>query len=340
VADHFEPKWNHVPRRVQQERVQRWVHEYPLLAERFADSRGQAPQHTFFYPQDEYEGDLVEPIAGLCHRGFGDVEVHLHHDNDTGDGLREKLNGFTNALHYKHGLLQRDGAGRITYGFIHGNWALDNSRPDGRMCGVNNELSILLETGCYADFTLPSAPSPAQTSTINSIYYALDDPERPKSHDRGTLAAVGKRRPENTLLMIQGPLAADWKARKWGIIPRLESGDLRPVRPPTVERLRLWLKAGVSVLGREDWRFIKLHAHGAQDPSTDMLLGEPMRLFHQALKEFAARNPWFFYYYVTAREMADLVRQAEQGNSQPNFEKKAAVKQLLPQKTSNTLRHD
>jgi hypothetical protein len=71
-----------------------------------------------------------------------------------------------------------------------------------------------------------------------------------------------------------------------------------------------------------------------------MLLGEPMRLFHQALKEFAARNPWFFYYYVTAREMADLVRQAEQGNSQPNFEKKAAVKQLLPQKTSNTLRHD
>src|SRR5258707_498316 len=71
------------------------------------------------------------------------------------------------------------------YAFIHGNWALDNSRPDGRWCGINNELDVLRETGCFADFTLPSAPSPCQTSTINRIYYAVDDPKRPKSHDTG-----------------------------------------------------------------------------------------------------------------------------------------------------------
>jgi len=177
----------------------------------------------------------------------------------------------------------------------------------------------LRETGCYADFTLPAAPSPAQTSTINSIYYALDDPDKPKSHDRGTPAAVGKDPPEKTLLMIQGPLAADWSARKLGIIPKLETGDLRPVRPPTIERLQLWLRAGVTVKGRDDWRFIKLHAHGAQEPSSEMLLGEPMRRFHEALAGFAAVHPWFFYYYVTAREMADLVRQAERGETQPIF---------------------
>ena len=58
--------------------------------------------------------------------------------------------------------------------------------PDGRCCGVNDEIDILRETGCYADFTLPSSPSPTQTRKINSIYYAVDDPLEPKSHDWGT----------------------------------------------------------------------------------------------------------------------------------------------------------
>ena len=81
--------------------------------------------------------------------------------------------------------------GEVKYGFIHGNWALDNSLPDGKHCGVNNELDVLRETGCYADFTLPSAPSPAQTRTINRIYYAIDDPLRPKSHDTGVPVGSG-----------------------------------------------------------------------------------------------------------------------------------------------------
>ena len=33
------------------------------------------------------------------------------------------------------------------------------SLPDGRWCGLNNELILLRDLGCYADFTLPSAPS-------------------------------------------------------------------------------------------------------------------------------------------------------------------------------------
>lgn len=79
----------------------------------------------------------------------------------------------------------------MVYGFIHGNWALGNSRPDGRCCGVNNELNVLRETGCYADFTLPSFPSPTQTRKINSIYYAVNRPERPKAHDTGRDVGTG-----------------------------------------------------------------------------------------------------------------------------------------------------
>ena len=52
-------------------------------------------------------------------------------------------------LHERHGLLRAGPeTGKIIYSFIHGNWALDNSRPDGRWCGVDNEIDILVETGC------------------------------------------------------------------------------------------------------------------------------------------------------------------------------------------------
>ncbi len=62
---------------------------------------------------------------------------------DTADGLRTTLMDFVRVLHDDHGLLEKDATGRISNGLIHGNWALDNSRPDGRWCGVNNEISVL-----------------------------------------------------------------------------------------------------------------------------------------------------------------------------------------------------
>ncbi|HZN32520.1 MAG TPA: hypothetical protein VFB80_01830 [Pirellulaceae bacterium] len=315
VADHFEPQWQRPPASVAHDRAARWRNEYPRLAGRYKDSRGQSPQHTFFFPAEEYQPDHVEALAELCRLGLGDVEVHLHHDNDTSDRLRQTLGEFTSALHQEHGLLARDAAGGITYGFIHGNWALDNSRPDGRWCGVNDELTVLRQTGCYADFTMPSAPAACQTTTINSIYYATDDPLRPKSHDRGVAARVGVRAPDGSLLMIQGPLVLDWRQRKHGMLPRIENGDLTALRPPSLDRLWSWLAAGVYVAGREDWRFIKLHTHGAQEANSLMLLGEPMERFHSDLARFAAEHDWFHFYYVTARQMAELVHAAEQGRS-------------------------
>jgi hypothetical protein len=320
IGDHYEPMWSRPARSVQQERVERWVREYPRMAGGVSDSRGRPPQHSFFYPQDEYDPQLVEPIAELCRNGWGDVEVHLHHDHDTADGLREKLLTFTADLHERHGMLRRDPQGRLSYGFIHGNWALDNSRCDGRWCGVNNEIEVLLETGCYADFTMPSAPADCQTSTMNSIYYAVDDPAKPKSHDTGQRAAAGRHAPQDSLLMIQGPLALDWSRRKYGVLPGIENGDLTGIQPPTRHRFDLWRQAHVHVAGREDWLFVKLHTHGAQERNSSMLLGEPMRRFHSELKALAQQQQSFRYYYVTAHEMAGLVHQAEAGRTDPDWE--------------------
>src|SRR5207248_318014 len=121
------------------------------------------PRHSFFYPVETYHRNHIDALTELCRAGYGEVEVHLHHDNDTADNLRRTLLEARDTLARDHGQLARDRrTGAVRYGFIHGNWALDNSHPGGCWCGVNNELDVLRQTGCYADFTMPSAPDRAQ----------------------------------------------------------------------------------------------------------------------------------------------------------------------------------
>ena len=313
VCDHYEPKKGNPPAAKAKARVRQWVDEYPRLFGEFRDSDGRPPRHSFFYPAEEYEPEYLDMLAGLCRAGYGEVEVHLHHDADTAENLRRTLLEFKRTLAERHGLLSRDKlTGEVVYGFIHGNWALDNARCDGRWCGVNNELDVLRETGCYADFTLPSAPSETQTRKVNSIYWAVDDASRPKSHNTGIDVGTGPA-PANGLLMIQGPLMLNWASRKRGFLPAIENADLRKNQPPSDERLALWLKAGVRVKTRPEWYFVKLHTHGVDEPNQDVLLGEPMVRFHRALRARADRDSAFRFHYVTAREMANLALAAADG---------------------------
>ena len=297
--------------------MERWLSEYPRRFGELADSRGRPPQHTFFYPAEVYQPGQVEQLSELVRGGWGDVELHLHHDNDSDVALRERLDRYVRCLHDRHGLFTTNAQGQLRYGFIHGNWALDNSHPQGRWCGVNNELTVLRETGCYADFTMPAAPHAAQTRTINRVYYAFDDPRRPKSHDTGQAAALGCPPPPEGLLMIQGPLLVVRREGTW-CRPQVENGNLSLAQPPSIHRLRSWLRAGVGVRGCADWSFVKLHTHGAQERCSDLLLGDAMVDFHRDLHTYAQRFG-IQYFYVTAREMAQLVHQAEAGLAAPEF---------------------
>jgi hypothetical protein len=313
VADHYEPQHGKAPADKAMNRVDRWVQEYPRLFSHYRDSDGRPPRHSFFFPIDEYDATHVDRIADLCRHGFGELEIHLHHDGDTAESLTQRLNEFVRIFRDRHGVLPSDKNGRTRFGFIHGNWALDNSRPDGRWCGVNNELDVLRETGCYADFTLPSAPSPTQTRKINSIYYATDHPTCPKSHDWGVDVGAAGETPEKALLLIQGPLLLNWKQRRAGVMPRVENGCLQAGQSPNMRRLDLWLQARVQVPARPDWFFVKLHTHGAPENNQSVVLGEPMARFHRALADRAKAEPNFHYHYVTAREMYNLVKAAEAG---------------------------
>ncbi len=311
-ADHYEPKAYEADVATGRRRVATWAEAYPRQFGHFRDSDGRPPRYTFFFPAEEYEREYLDLLAELCRAGYGEVEVHLHHDRDTAEGFRSKLIDFRDCLVREHGLLGRHKAsGAVAYGFIHGNWALCNSRPDGRWCGVNNELEILRETGCYADFTYPSAPSATQPPIINRIYHARNLPGRPRSHEVPVPPAA------DTLLLVQGPLVLDWSRRRFGLIPAVENGCLQASQPPDIARLPNWLRAGVQVAARPDWYFVKLHAHGAPEDAHEPLLGAPMVRFHEDLTRLAQTNPRFHYHYVTAREMANLVQAAEAGYQGP-----------------------
>jgi hypothetical protein len=314
-VDHFEPAWKRPGLEIETGRVARWCRDYPLLARRFTDADGCHPKHTFFFPEEEYRFEHLESLCKLCAQGFGEIEVHLHHDGDTSEGLRRKLAQFTRLLHSTHGALSKDRRdGEIRWAFIHGNWCLDNSRPDGRWCGVNDELLVLKDGGCYADFTFPSAPSDTQPATVNSIYYATDDPHRPKSHDKGERVAVGGSQ-AGDLMLVQGILGFDWSSRKFGLLPRIENSDIRAGQPPTAARVDRWVRLAPTVLGRPEWKFIKIHTHGAAEKQADVLLGRPLERMYEHLTTRYNDGRQYVLHYVSAREVYNIIKAAENGES-------------------------
>lgn len=300
ICDHYEPLWRKPDAETALNRVAVWRRIWPEIAARHADSHGEPPQYSFFYPEEEYAPEYLDPLAEMEQEGIASIEAHLHHDGESEGAFVERLGRFLEVLHARHGALRKSG-GKLSFGFIHGNWALDNSRDDGRYCGLNNEITLLRDLGCYADFTLPSAPSTAQTRTVNSIYWAKDDPKQPKSHDRGVPVRPGGE-VDGDLMIIQGPLGVRWIAHG-RTIPRLDRGELAGYDLPTRERVRLWLRMAPRI---GDHIFIKLFTHGAQEGNMRPLLeGGLDTLFRVFAEECGGRG--YRFHYATARQMWEAI---------------------------------
>lgn len=312
-VDHYEPQWKNKDNiELERKRVDRWMLDYPKMASQFKDADGNHPKHSFFFPEEEYRKEHLDKISDLCAKGFGEIEIHLHHENDTSENLRKTLTDFAQCLHKEHNALSLDPVtGEPTYAFIHGNWVLDNSHPKGHWCGVNDELIVLRETGCYADFTFPS-PDESQPAMLNTIYYAKDNPEKPKSYENGQPIKKGGKA-WGDLLLIQGVLGINWKVRKKGIFPQIENSDIRKTFPPTKNRVDLWVEKNIHVAGKPEWTFIKVHTHGAQDGDMDTLLGDPIKEMHNYLTTRYNDGKDYALHYVSAREMYNIIKAAEAG---------------------------
>jgi hypothetical protein len=315
ICDHYEPLGMGATVETALGRVAKWRDQWPRIADDAPrDANGERPQYSFFYPQEEYRRDLLDGIAEMVRLGVGDVEVHLHHDHEQREPFIGKITEFCSRLTGDHGLL-REHEGRTVFGFIHGNWALDNSRPDGRWCGLNGEIGLLRDLGCYADFTMPSIPSPTQGRVVNQIYWCkANQDDRPRSYDRGTEATVGGGR-RGDLLMITGPVGLRSGRR---LMPRIETGELAGYDLATPGRVRQWFDVAPRV---GDDLFLKLYTHGAQERNLEPLLNGGLGDLFRLVAEEAGRRG-IEVHWATAWQMyqaADALMQGREPVPRPGF---------------------
>lgn len=295
--DHFEPDYGRADPDRQLRRVRRWEEAYAAAIEGCSDSDGRCPQHTWFFAVSENAPEAARLLARWPGRRWGEIEYHMHHDpQTTAPQLRQRIRRDIQLLRE----LGAVSSGR--YGFVHGMFAL--AAGDRRWCNIVGELDVLVETGCYADFTFGSIGTPAQPRQVNSIYYARTT-GRPKPHNSGAECVAGRN--GTGLLIFPGPMC-------FGLFGRvLDDADLGPRARPHPRRIGRWLDAHVHVRGRPNWVFINVHAHSAPEDDQDALFTGAM----QAL--WAALEARFRLHYLTAREAYNVVKAAEAGcDGDPN----------------------
>ena len=112
--------------------------------------------------------------------------------------------------------------------------------------------------------------------------------------------------------MIQGPFTLNWRNPKWGVLPRLEAGDIAWHTPPSADRVRLWISRGIHVQGAPEHIFIKVSTHGAQDKNGRFLLQGGLDGLWSDLERACGRDSGYRLHYVTAHEMFQKIRQLEQ----------------------------
>lgn len=302
VVDHFEPSRREGEIGVR--RVREWCERYYKLARGHLDSDGVLPQHSWFYRFDYPNFDCIKILSEYVYKDLGEIEFHLHHGYDTSKSYAAKMCEGGSWFNRAGAMISAESEPQIRFGYIAGNWALDNGEGDAALSGVNDELSILRKMGCYADFTFPALGARAQPKKVNSIYYAKDTP-LPKSYNGGVDVEVGKAACGD-LMIFEGPLYVDWKK---GFI---ESAALESSIPYFPGRIHYWVRAGVHVLGRENWIFIKLHTHGMQ--SMDTLLSYQLGEVFSDLERTFKKSPYCLH-YVTAREAFNIVKAAEAGKT-------------------------
>src|SRR4051794_26596830 len=259
IADHFEPAW--APNGVLDHNTQlRRIDEYHNLARSTGDAvrdvDGTKFRHTNFYPAEQYHPEILDKMAAMQAEGLGEIEVHLHHGverPDTSENLRRSLIEFRDTLAERHKCLSRmPGSDTPMYAFVHGNLALANS-CGGRFCGVDDEMHILQETGCYADMTLPSAPDQSQVAMLNSIYQCGGPMDAAVPHATGHKVTVGRNHLQLPLIFT-GPLVFNWTRRIKGVpVPRIDDGALTANQSLDKARFDRWRSANVTIQGKSDW---------------------------------------------------------------------------------------
>src|SRR3546814_2820171 len=74
------------------------------------------------------------------------------------------------------------------------------------------------------------------------------------------------------------------------------------------------LDAGIHVQGRPEWRFVKIHTHGAPESEAGVVLGPQVDAMFSYLEDRYNDGERYVLHYVTAREVHNIIKAAEAGH--------------------------
>lgn len=315
IADHHEPSGRGLKGA---ENSKLWCDNFKKTFESIKDDFGNNLQWSWFYPYDHKNKLVIYNLNELVYDGWGEIEFQWHHGSDTNETLPPKLVDAIAWFNHLGCMLSTGKNPKFNFGFVHGNWSLDNSRENNKWCGVTRELDILKKNGCYADFTFATFGTKAQPSKINSIYYAKDTDES-KSYNNGIDARVGLK--NNDFLIFQGPISFDWHNFEF------DCAALETTSPPQKHRIKNWLKRAPIVKGRPEWVFLKAYSHAFQ--SQNEVISEQFRKMLFELKRFCKEKKLLLH-FVTAREAYNIVKAAEAGyNDNPELYRDFLIKKPI-----------
>lgn len=309
IADHFEPGRASEP-------LVNWLARYQTVVSKHHDSFGNPPCRTLHFPIEQFYDHQIELLLPLCRQGFAEIEMQLHHFDDTSESVLAKYKqGLSDFARF--GISQTiDTPAQTRFAFVHGNWALDNSAAHltPNPCGVSDEIQILSSLGCFVDVTFPSVLTTSQPRRINSIYYVTDNAQSHKSHDDGVQVEVGKA-PSGDLMLLQGPLLFNWRDWRYRTHPAVENGDIWAGYPLSPQRIPFLLKANVHVLGQPNWVFVKLHSHGCRHTDLEALTGAGFDQTLKALETDYNDGRKYVLHYASVREAYNIIKAAEAGKT-------------------------
>ena len=323
-VDHFEPG--------DPAQVDMWADDYMAMASQHTDADGRHPVHSYFlmWPACFDIDQQLVTLNTVTYNGLGEVEFHLHHG--TLDERRRPEASATadmvamttearDAWCRNGAWVTAERVPQHPFAFIHGMWALDNSRiatpfdpndPRPVACGVNEELRMLSQLGCFADFTFPAYGSMEPLIT-DSLFWVRDDesPASYKNSENCRMVEVGGSQ-FGDLMIIEGPKT------NTNIGVGIGCGGAVHEDPATLARMDEWVGHNVHVGGRDDWIFVKVYTHGCMYDLTtpvswDHFFGESAHQFYSDIEAKYNDGVNWKLHYVSAREMYNIARAAEAG---------------------------
>lgn len=281
-----------------------WCDTFMEISDRHKDDYGNPFRYTWFYPFDHKNDAIMARLSKMAFLGYGETELHWHLGAKSDVNKQNFSAKLEQAIDWyqSFGALITAGDSETTFAYVAGVWDLDAGRGGADTHGITNQIQTLLDHGCYADFTFSTIGTPAQPSTVNSLYYVKDDPNEPKSYDTGQHSRVGQI-VDQELLIFQGPTGISWNGYlEYGAIeddPRFEE-----------HRIPKWIDANIHVHGRPEWIFVKVYSHGAQ--SKHVVLDQDMDKMLSSLRS-ETRKRGIKLHFMTAREAFNVIKSAEDG---------------------------